>query len=122
MELIMHYVCIENNKVINILGYQPEVPSSVSLVTITDEQYRQISAQTHVFDVTSKQVVPMESALLAQKAVDLTNAQEREFLNSSDWQVLRHIRQKTLGIATSLTEDQYLALERQREDAASRIV
>ena len=29
------------------------------------------------------------------------NGQEREFLNSTDWKVLRHIRQKHLGIATT---------------------
>lgn len=118
----MYYVCIENNKVINILGYQPAVPTTVTLVTITAEEYSKIMAQTHSFDVVTKSVIPVESALLAQKALDVTNAQQREFLNSTDWKVLRHIRQKTLGIPTSITEEEYLALERQREDAAARIV
>jgi len=35
---------------------------------------------------------------------------------------LRHIRQKHLGIATSLTEEQYTELENQREAAAQRVV
>lgn len=118
----MYYVCIENNKVINILGYEPSVPNSVSLVTITSEQYQQIMAQTHVFDVATQQVISIDASILEQKSTDVLNAQQREILNSTDWKVLRHIRQKALGITTSLTEEQYLALERQREDAAARVV
>ena len=118
----MYYVCIENNKVINILGYQPAVPSTVTLATITADDYAKIMAQTHVFDISSKRTVPVADTVAAQKAQDILNAQSREFLNSTDWKVLRHIREKALGIATSLTESEYLALERQREDAAARIV
>jgi len=118
----MYYVCIENNKVINILGYEPSVPTSVSLVTITAEQYQQIMSQSHVFDVNSKQVIPVDSSILEQKNTDVLNAQQREILNSTDWKVLRHIRQKALGITTSLTEEQYLELERQREAAAAHVV
>ena len=118
----MHYVCIENNKVINILGYQPAVPPTVTLVTITDDDYAKVMAQTHVFDVASKHVVPVADSVAAQKAQDVINAQSRELLNSTDWKVLRHIREKALGITTTLTDAEYLALERQREDAAARIV
>lgn len=39
----------------------------------------------------------------------------------TDWQVLRHIRQKALGVRTSLTEEEYLALELQRQDASTKI-
>ena len=118
----MYYVCIENNKVINILGYQPAVPSTVTLSTITADDYSKVMAQTHVFDISSKSVVPVADSVAAQKAQDAINAQSREFLNSTDWKVLRHLREKALGISLSLTDEEYLALERQREDAAARIV
>lgn len=118
----MYYVCIENNKVINILGYEPSVPSTVSLVTITAEQNKQIMDQTHVFDIASNRVVPVADSIAAQKAQDLINAQERDFLNSTDWKVLRHIRQQVLGIPTSLSAEEYRDLEYERESAASRIV
>jgi hypothetical protein len=62
------------------------------------------------------------SSELEQKERDVLNAVEREFLNSTDWKVMRHLRQKALGEPTSLTEEQYLELEQQRSDAASRIV
>ena len=118
----MHYVCIENNQLTAILGYEPSVPSSVSIVTITDDQHKQLMAQTHKFDVPSRTVVPVDSAILTQKETDVKNAAEREFLNSTDWKVLRHMRQKTLNIPTTMSESEYLALEQQRQAASVRIV
>ena len=117
----MHYVCIENNLVISVLSYQPNVPSSVTVVEITDTQAAQIAAQTHYFDVSSKSVTAVAAGVTAQKAIDIANGQEREFLNSTDWKILRHIRQKALNIATSLSDAEYIQLEQQREAAAARI-
>ena len=118
----MYYVCIENNLVTSIMSYEPAVPDTVRTVTISKEQYDQIMAQTHRFDVTTDSLVSVPSVELEQKERDILNAVEREFLNSTDWKVMRHLRQKTLGESTSLTEEQYLELEQQRSDAASRIV
>ncbi len=121
MELIMHYVCIEDNEVTSILNYAPNVPNTVSVVQISDADYQKLIDQTHYFNVSTRAIVAVSSDILAQKDQELANGQEREFLNSTDWKVFRHIRQKALGITTSLTEEQYLALERQREDAAGRV-
>ena len=118
----MHYVCIENNLVISILSYQPNVPSSVSVVGIADAQAAQIAAQTHYFDVSSGSVTAVAAGVTAQKAKDVANGQEREFLNSTDWKILRHLRQKALNITISLTDAEYIQLEQQREAAAARIV
>lgn len=118
----MHYVCIEDNKVIGVLQYQPNVPGSISVVQITDDQAAQLQNSTHVFNVTSRTVEPVSGAVISQRAQDLANSQEREFLNSTDWKVLRHIRQKALGVPTSLSDSEYIALENQRQQAASRIV
>ena len=118
----MHYVCIENNLVVSILSYEPNVPSSVVVVEITDAQAAQIAAQTHYFDVSSRTVAAVAAGITAQRATDVVNGQEREFLNSTDWKVLRHIRQKALNIATSLSDAEYIQLEQQREAAAARIV
>jgi predicted nucleotidyltransferase len=67
-------------------------------------------------------VVAVDSEELAQKTQYMANGLEREFLNSTDWQILRHIRQKALAITTTLTDTQYLELEQQRQAAAARIV
>jgi heme A synthase len=118
----MHYVCIENNQVTGIQSYEPAVPNTVSVVTITDEQHQQIMNQTHRFDVASKTVVAINSAVLAEKEQYRLNGIEREFLNSTDWKILRHLRQKALNVPTTLTDAQYLELEQQRQAAAARIV
>jgi hypothetical protein len=118
----MYYVCIENELVTSIMSYEPTVPSTVTVVTLPDEQYNQIMAQTHRFDILSKSVVAIASSELSQKEIDKENAVRREFLNSTDWKILRHIRQKALNIATTLSDDEYIALEQQRNDTASQIV
>ena len=118
----MHYICIENNQVISVLNYQPNVPSSVEVVEITDEQHTQITARTHYFDVVSKSVTAVAAEITAQRATNLANGHEREFLNNTDWKILRHIRQKALNIATSLSDAEYIQLEQQREAAAARVV
>jgi hypothetical protein len=118
----MHYVCIENNIVVGIQSYQPAVPSTVTVVEITDEQHAGLVNETHTFDLITKTVVQITPEILSEKNKQKLNAVEREFLNSSDWKVLRHIRQKALGIDTTLTEEEYRSLEQQRNDAALRIV
>ena len=111
----MHYVCIENNTVVAILNYLPNVPSTVRLQEITDPQADQLRAQTHYFDIADNTVKSVAENVVA-------NAQEREFLNNTDWKILRHIRQKALNIATSLSDTEYIQLEQQREAAAARVV
>ena len=118
----MYYVCIENNQITAILNYQPNVPSSVSVISISNEQYDSIVNNTHYFNVSSRTVIPVSTEVSEQKTKDLSNGQEREFLNRTDWKVLRHIRQKALGVPTSLTDAEYLQLEQDRNAAAARIV
>ncbi len=118
----MYYVCIENNQVTGILNYQPNVPSSVSVVQITDEQYNNMVNSTHYFNVSSRTVVAVSADVTNQKTADLNNAKERDYLNSTDWKILRHIRQKALGVPTSLSDAEYLQLEQDRNAAAARII
>ena len=47
---------------------------------------------------------------------------KRKFLADSDWKVMRHLREKALGQATSLTDQQYIDLEQARATAAAAIV
>jgi hypothetical protein len=118
----MHYVCIEENKIISILSYSPAVPSTVSVYEITDQQAEQIKDQTHYFNVDSKTLQPVASSVTAEKEQYRLNGIEREFLNSTDWKILRHLRQKALNAPTTLTDAQYLELEQQRQAASARIV
>lgn len=60
--------------------------------------------------------------ITAQIEQEKINAEALAFLASTDFKVLRHIRQKALGQTLSLSEQEYLALEQERSDAAARIV
>jgi hypothetical protein len=121
----MHYICIENNIIISVLNYEPNVPDTVEVVEITDEEYNLIRDDTHRFDITTKKVVPHESSYIEEKAANIekeqNNAVHRQLLASTDWKILRHLRQKSLKISTSLTEKEYIALENERQLAASQI-
>lgn len=118
----MYYVCIENNEVVSVLNYEPSVPSSVFVATITDAENDQLVARTHYYNVSTRRVEPISDEEANQQSVAESNGVEREFLSSTDWKVLRHIRQKHLGIETTLAEAEYTALEQEREAAASRII
>jgi hypothetical protein len=74
------------------------------------EVYIPGSYEVEILDVTSQ---------LEQEAI---NAEAQAFLDSTDFKVMRHIRQKALGQELSLSEEEYLALEQQRSDAAASIV
>lgn len=59
------------------------------------------------------------TARVAQEAI---NAEALDYLASTDWKVLRHIRQKALGVPTSLSEEAYLELEGERSVKAALII
>ena len=119
----MYYVCIEDEKIATICNYLPEVPSTVSIVEITDDEHKSIAVdRSHYFDITSLTVKPVGQEVSDLKQKELHNAPLKEYLSSTDWKVLRHIRQKTLGIPTSLTETEYLDLETERNSVASQII
>ena len=58
----------------------------------------------------------------AQVAQQELNAQSRKLLQDTDYLVIRHIGQKALNLETSLTEQEYLALEQQRQEARESIL
>ena len=118
----MHYVCVENNQVTSILNYKPGVPNTVTVVEITDEQYQMLVDGNHFFDTDIMAISPLSDQVIqGNKLVD-DNAAKREYLSSTDWMVLRHVREKALGLETSLTEDKYLELEQKRQETAASIV
>lgn len=117
----MNYICIENNVITAVLNYRPNAPQSVEVFEVNDDQYALVTAGTHFFDVTTKTVKAYSAEQLAEQQVFTEAMATKEFLNSSDWKVLRHIREKALGIATSLTDEAYLELEQQRETAAESL-
>lgn len=117
----MKYVCVEDNRVCGIMEYEPSVPDTVKVTIISDEEHEQLNGRTHYFDIPSSSVLPYDTVALDQLNQLTVNEDKIKFLASTDWKVLRHIREKALRISTSLSEDEYFDLEVQRHDAANKI-
>ena len=118
----MYYVCIEDDRVVNVLDYAPEVPVTVTVVEISDADYQLLSDRSHYFDIPTQTVVSYSTEVIDSRAQQQQNKIHQQLLNNTDWQVLRHIRQKALGVPTSLSEAEYLDLELQRHDTANSII
>ena len=91
-------------------------------------QYEEIfDAETNEFK--SIEIQPAESFEVVGP-VDITdevnqrkiNFEARLYLAETDYKVLRHIREKALGLTTTLSEAEYLELEQSRMDAALSVV
>lgn len=118
----MYYVCIEDDRVVNVLDYAPEVPVTVTVVEISDAEYQLLADRSHYFDIPSQSVLPYSTEVIDARAQQQLNKRYHQELINSDWQVLRHIRQKALGVPTSLSEAEYLDLELRRNQAANSII
>lgn len=117
----MYYICVENDRVISVLDYEPNVPSTVSVTVLSNEDFAKLDNQTHYFDIETKQVVAYGQDKLDQDRRVEQNKENQRYLDNTDWMVLRHIRQKALGIPTSLSESEYLDLELERNRRAASI-
>jgi hypothetical protein len=115
------YVCIENNLVTSILDYAPNVPSTIEVAEITNEDYSLIEARSHYFDAISKSIKDLPISIVAEKHNEQIKNEHKLFLNASDWKVLRHIREKALGLETSMSEEEYLELESKRHELSKSI-
>lgn len=117
----MNYVCVENNQVTAVLNYRPNVPGTVTVIEVSDQQNDLINAGTHFFNTATNTVEPLSAEQLAEKNTYDQNGVHREFLNRTDWKILRHIREKALNVPTTLSEQEYIDLETAREEAANSI-
>jgi hypothetical protein len=117
----MYYVCIEDNRVINVFNYLPTIPDTVTVVEISDHDYALLTNRSHYFDIPTHSILPYSNSVLDAREQEAQNVVLRQQLKNTDWQVLRHIRQKALGVPTSLSEAEYLDLELERDRIAAQI-
>lgn len=108
----MYYVCIEDNEVTSIVDYEPNVPDTVSVETITDAKWRSITDGKSYYDAIKREVVKVATSVIKGEE---KSKKALEFLNSTDWKVLRHIRETGLGIEPSLSAAEYIKLEKERQ-------
>lgn len=57
-----------------------------------------------------------------QVVAEKESQEAQQLLNTTDYKVLRHIRQQALTLPTTLTQAEYLALEQQRHDASLKVI
>jgi hypothetical protein len=112
-------------KTVSILDYEPSVPASIKVFEITEKEKQDVDAGTHFFNVSTyaieiKPSEELQSEALSKKT-QVENAQHREFLNSTDWKVLRHMREIALNQPTTLSRQEYIELEQERDKAANSI-
>ena len=111
---------------INVVDCEPAVPAGVNVYGINYNEKFSIDRGTHYFDLVTKSVQAKSANQLqietAAATLEKENAKRKAFLASTDWKVLRHIRQQALGQPTSLTHQQYIELETARAEAASNII
>jgi hypothetical protein len=117
----MYYICVENSAIIATLNYEPNVPESVKVYQVTDSEHASVERGTHYFDVEKGAVVPLSAEMVAKKDDLDASRKRRAYLKETDWQVMRHIREKALGLPTSMTEEAYLALEQNRHEISKKL-
>jgi hypothetical protein len=117
----MYYVCVENNQIISVLNHLPAVPDTVAVKEISDHDYELLTAGSHYFDMPTQSILPHSSSVLDTREQEKQSVVFKKQLQDTDWQVLRHIRQKALGVPTSLSEAEYLDLELERNRIAAQI-
>jgi len=115
----MYYVCIENNKVISILDYKPNVPKSIIVKKITDAENEIIENNKGYYDIDKNEVVNYPKAGIDKEEM---SKKALRYLNSTDWKVLRHIRETQLGVKTTLSNEEYVALETKRQKYAALVI
>lgn len=118
----MYYVCVENGLVTSVLPYEPTVPTGVGVHSVSDQNYQNIIAGTHFFNTNINSVEEKPQEYFDKLNQEQKNIELTMFLASTDWKVLRHLREQTLGQPTTLSTDEYLALEESRQTAAKQIV
>jgi hypothetical protein len=117
----MYYVCVENGLIVSVLNHEPQVPPQVQVYEMSDSDHALIVAGSHYFDVLHQRVQPMPPHVSQRQHVLKHNEHLKKLLSDTDWQVLRHHREKALGLATTLSEHKYLQLERKRQEWAQGI-
>ena len=107
---------------VEMLIKEGDLPNSIELKNDDTIEKKYLACYKLGFDGTklvldAEKVQRLESNLKAETLVyDLKNQ-----INSTDYKVLRHIREVSLGIPTSMSENEYLMLEAERESLVRRV-
>jgi len=110
-----YYICLEDGEFNHIHDYLPNVPDTIEVIEITEEDKTKLESDEYYFDVELKKVLIKPDNYFIEKEIidDVYNS--KSFLNKTDFKILRHIREKSLGIDTTLSNEELLNLETERQ-------
>lgn len=121
----MFYICVEEVEnrahILNILNYEPAVPASVTVYPITEKEHVDLLNKDIYFDLKEKKLLPVPQNVKDHRLELLAITNGHVYLSQTDWKVLRHLREKTLGIPTTLSEEELHALETKRHEVAAKL-
>jgi len=119
----MYYYCVENQNLVGVQDHQPNVPASITVYTVSEEDHKKAFGKdaTHYFDVNAGKVLPLAEIVIDNRKAESDYYNLKAQVALSDWKVLRHIREKALDLPTTLTEEEYVALELQRQNTVEQI-
>lgn len=110
-----YYICLEDGEFNHIHNYLPNVPDTIEVIEITEEDKKQLESDEYYFDVESKKVSIKPDSYFNKKEIIDEVYNSKSFLNKTDYKILRHIREKSLGINTTLSNEELLNLEKERQ-------
>jgi len=126
MEEIMNYLLIENEQLVGVCDYEPNVgDDDIKILTysgnIPKERILYINGK---IEDSNNYVFINGKYVKRTKAVEnliKINADATNYLTDTDWLVIRHRDQLALGQTTSLTNEQYLDLLAKRQAAREKV-
>ena len=123
----MNYLLIENEKLVGVCDYEPNVgEDDIQVITYSGSIPRERILYINGKIEDSDNYVFLNGKYVRKtKAITNlinTNEEAKNYLNDTDWLVIRHRDQLALGQTTSLTNEQYLDLLAKRQAARERVV
>ena len=123
----MNYLLIENEKLVGVCDYEPNVgDDDIQVVAYSGNIPREriIYVDGKVADMNNYVFINGKYIKKTRAIENLlnTNDEAKHYLNDTDWLVITHRDQLALGQSTSLTNEQYLDLLTKRQAARERVV
>ena len=123
----MNYLLIENEKLVGVCDYEPNVgDDDIQVITYSGNipKERILYINGKIEDSDNYVFLNGKYVRKTKAIINLinTNEEAKNYLNDTDWLVIRHRDQLALGQTTSLTNEQYLDLLTKRQAARERVV
>lgn len=117
----MIYAIIKNQRCIGVNN----LPLDPANLAKDETQVEVACSEAGMVDLLGKTYVDgqfVETPKTAQELREAANQVQKRYLQSTDWQVIRHRDQVALGVVPSLTDAEYQALLAERQKARAAVI